>query len=1120
MNSDFEAGATTPLTRRRLLAAGAGATAAALIGTRAWAASSTPAHFATQTGGTYDGMPLFDGNPDHIDAYLDLLMTYAGIEGVIRWANGVRGDFTIVSGAHAGKVVPGSSRFDEGLQGFSTDLPTPLAVGQTWNLQLVKQIGEVIGNEHLYRQNYLGSISAFNAMVSAPLQDIRINPLSGRLDEGFGEDPRHASDMVDAMSRGISGIDAPDNRSGFWTKAMIDTKHFTNYLAQWFRTTGNGDVSARAAMEYYSLPALNSIKSGAIGAMLTTYGRTNGIPNSLSPLISHAQALSRWGRDGGLYTTPDNGADRRLPTDNAFSNGFDLRYTPSLERASALMLIADQASIAVNTDGVALDAALLNELNAGTYGVTEAVVYKVARRQVLPLVRMGLFNERDPQGYPKSYPFLDKSAATKTPIDSTVAAHQQVAMQAAHEGLVLLKNDGNILPLKANAKVTVVGALSDARFKTTRAATTPTLPNAGLTPVKGIAAAFGSDIPTATDGNVVALKSIATGQYLTHDTATAPAVFANAASLASAAKFETFAWGQQAYGYRSESTGGWLQFAQNNVNVGGVAAFGTSATPIPYRIRLQHNPDNTVSFLLDTYTESFGGGFETRYYTNGRYLTVDPATGQLGATAVLGNAASARALSTDATKFSLETVRAAGSQAVSFKKTAARDYAIVVVGQPPRNSAGEGADRSELHLGDDQYQLIENVAKAYPKKTVVVVTTSCPLLLESVHKNKNVAAIVYAPYGGQYDNYALGQLLRGALAPTGRLTQTWYADMAALPKLDSYSLAEGPDAQLTIDGLDPRFTVDMTNGDPYETRLTYMYTNADVTYEFGYGLSYSKFKYENLHVRADSASSFTATVDVRNVGAVDTSEVVQLYASHTRPAYGKAAPQHQLVAFDKVYIPAGRTKTVRVTFPAAKLAIWDSHHDKMSVEEGTYRFNVGSSSNDIRDTKQIHVSGADFGTVDARRTSLNVFDRSFAASNVTYRESSKQNTVMGLRQDHVVNGYYVVMSRAKGAWTAINAIDFHRPSKITLTVGSKNPSSTIDVHIDSPTGPKIATLSFGNTGVSSYVISGKTSAGDIPVSEMAYKTVTTDVLRAVSGAHDLYLVFNASDVRVKSLLLG
>jgi hypothetical protein len=450
----------------------------------------------------------------------------------------------------------------------------------------------------------------------------------------------------------------------------------------------------------------------------------------------------------------------------------------------------------------------------------------------------------------------------------------------------------------------------------------------------------------------------------------------------------------------------------------------------------------------------------------------------------------------------------------------ASDYAVVVVGHITRNSSGEGADRSDLHLGDDQYRLIEKVAAAYPKKTIVVVASGGPVILEDVENNENVAAIVHAPYNGQFGNFALGQLLAGDATPSGRVTATWYASMDALPKIDDYSIPEGRDATLDLGGVDPRFTVDMTNGDPIEAKLTYMYTDAPVTYEFGYGLSYSSFKYSDLDVKPSGSDSFTATVKVTNTGKVDSAEVVQLYAANPKAAYGGAAPKRRLVAFEKVTVPAGDSQLVTLTFEADKLALWDTRRNELNVEAGRYDFMAGSSSEDLPVKHKVDVAGVAFGPLDASSGPINVFDNSFAASNVVYREAAKQNTVEGLRDDRFINGYYVVMSREPGAWTAINDVDLTDARSLTLAVGSQNASSTVEVRLGRPDGPKVADVAFGPTGVSEYVIAGSTPAGDIPVKETAFQDVVVDLRRPVTGTHDLYLVFKDRDVRVKSVQLG
>lgn len=81
----------------------------------------------------YKGLPLFDGIPAHLDAYLDVLMDYIGTEGMVRYALGYRGDYQLRFGEHAGNIIPGSELFGDHVQGVSTDFPAIIALGQTWN---------------------------------------------------------------------------------------------------------------------------------------------------------------------------------------------------------------------------------------------------------------------------------------------------------------------------------------------------------------------------------------------------------------------------------------------------------------------------------------------------------------------------------------------------------------------------------------------------------------------------------------------------------------------------------------------------------------------------------------------------------------------------------------------------------------------------------------------------------------------------------------------------------------------------------------------------------------------------------------------------------------------------
>ena len=242
----------------------------------------------------------------------------------------------------------------------------------------------------------------------------------------------------------------------------------------------------------------------------------------------------------------------------------------------------------------------------------------------------------------------------------------------------------------------------------------------------------------------------------------------------------------------------------------------------------------------------------TAYYGSARVITVNE-DGSVGATAAITDAADETAKRAQATnQINIETVRKTGTLA----NASDAEYAIVVVGAPTRLSAGEGNDRSDLALGLDQYEQVKITAAAHPGKTIVIINGSFPFLVDEIQNNPDVAAVLFMPYGGQYDGYAMGQTIYGESVPTGKLTSTWYASMDPLPEMDEYTIPEGPDATMT-GKIPPRYHTDFSNGDAAETGLTYRYTDADVTYEFGYGLSYTTFEYSGFSVSEQKSFRFT-----------------------------------------------------------------------------------------------------------------------------------------------------------------------------------------------------------------------------------------------------------------------
>ncbi|WP_168735566.1 glycoside hydrolase family 3 C-terminal domain-containing protein [Cohnella fermenti] len=1073
--------------------------------------------------------PVFDGVAGHLDAFVDLILSDMSIEDLAYYADqkSAGSPRTI----QAGYELPGTAAGGvDRVMGVSTDMPSMLALGQSWNKELVNEVGTVIGNERRGEVN----LSDPNTLMYSAVSDMRTNPLSGRYEEGYGEDPVLAGTLVNEMAKGITGYGEDGNEDGFWLKAQLGTKHYTNYLAQWFRQSGQFDASARALNEYQLKSFLYPLQAGTVQSLMTTYGRTNGIPNHISPNIIRAANANPYNMISvGDFIFADNNMTA------GFNNGYQ-NYTDAEGKAALLLLSGNHANAFGSTQ-----AAIVSAVTKGAYGVTRKELEDNVRGQIEMWVRTGYFNEKNEDGSPKSYPFSEL-AKDRSPENYAASDSQSIALDASRESIVLLKNDDDVLPLDKSNKVAVTGLLADTRFKATYSVSaTPSLPDAGLSPLGAIREAIGEDnVAFGTGAPIVAFESAANGLSVSAAVYTAGAqvaasyeapaegsvtdsVYAYKAegkAYTASEAFEAYAWGQEGYSFLSQANGKWLKSETNGTIANSDATtlnlkenpFSNvaDASTLPGRFRVETNADGTVSLISGTYTESFGGGFETAYYTAGKFVKTN-ASGALELAATpLTNAAGAAAR-TSSEKFREIVLKEAGADAQAWATD--NDYAVVVVGTPARHSSGEGADRSDLNLGDDQYKIVSEVAEAFPKKTIVIVKANAPVNLQEIQDNDNVAAILYQPYAGQYDSKALADVLFGDYAPTGRLVSTWYAGTESFPALNAYSLPPAASSPTSLSQIDPRFTVDMTNGDPAESGLTYMYTDADVTYPFGYGLSYSRFEYSKLAVPASASGDqpFTVTVDVTNAGAVDTSEVVQLYVRNDGSSYGAYVPKKQLVSYGKVFVEAGATKTIELTVDPSDFAVWDVNRGSYVTETGTYTLLAGRSSEDLPLTATLRYSGSAIATLDATTAAVNVFDHAFASNDTVYREVSKLRTAEGLKAKQSENGYYAVMSKSSGSWVALNGVNLTGAKGIKLRGASTNATSVVEVRADSPTGTRLAVLTFDATEAATRDVPGS----DFEVVELDYANVEENLLASVSGTHNLYLVFKNADVRVDSIQL-
>jgi len=291
------------------------------------------------------------------------------------------------------------------------------------------------------------------------------------------------------------------------------------------------------------------------------------------------------------------------------------------------------------------------------------------------------------------------------------------------------------------------------------------------------------------------------------------------------------------------------------------------------------------------------------------------------------------------------TYAADDTNGLAVKAAQASDVAIVVVGNHPTchrtpqkllqglmattacedtSESMEGSDRKSLTL--TQEELIKNIYKANPK-TVVVLISSAPYAI--AWTEANVPAILHTSHNGQEEGSAIADVLFGDYNPAGRLVHTWVQSIEQLPPMMDYNIRHG---------------------------RTYLYFKKTPLYPFGYGLSYTTFRYSKLRVSAPSlkqGGEVTVSVDVANSGLRDGEEVVQLYVRF--PNSKVERPLKQLSGFERVSIPRGQTRTVSIPLKASSLAFWDETRNGWSTEPGTVQVFVGASSADERLSTSIRV---------------------------------------------------------------------------------------------------------------------------------------------------------------------
>ena len=306
-----------------------------------------------------------------------------------------------------------------GFGGFSSEKVVPttqfaqvLGMAQTWDSDLIQKAGHVEGAEARWIADHQQQLGRHTPplIVWGPNADLARDPRWGRIDESYGEDPFFDGTMASAFVRGLQG----DDPNRLQVASLL--KHFLANSNEHGRYGSSSDFDERLFREYYSVPFRMAFEAGARSYM-ASYNAWNQIPMTVNPVLK--SVVARWGVDGVVST--DAGAVTNMVTEH--------HYLPDSKEA-----VADCIKIGVNQfldayeDG--LRAALKEHL------ISESDINSALRGKYRIVLRLGLLDSPAPS-----------RAAESSQQPWTTDADKSVARQVAHEGIVLLKNEGHLLPL-------------------------------------------------------------------------------------------------------------------------------------------------------------------------------------------------------------------------------------------------------------------------------------------------------------------------------------------------------------------------------------------------------------------------------------------------------------------------------------------------------------------------------------------------------------------------------------------------------------------------------------------------------------------------------------------------